>query len=61
MLFKVGADFLVLVHLAFICFVLLGGFLLLRWRWLGDQQGYTGGFSNTIFYRPHKLPLCGLL
>ena len=34
MLFKVGADFLLLVHLAFICFVLLGGFLLLRWRWL---------------------------
>ena len=34
MLFKVGADFLVLVHLAFICFVLLGGFLLLKWRWL---------------------------
>lgn len=34
MLFKVGADFLVLVHLAFICFVLLGGFLLLKRRWL---------------------------
>ena len=34
MLFALGADFLVLVHLGFIVFVLLGGFMLLKWRWL---------------------------
>ncbi len=34
MLFALGADFLVLVHLCFIIFVILGGFMLLKWRWL---------------------------
>ena len=34
MLFKLGADLLVIVHLGFIGFVVLGGLLLLRWRWL---------------------------
>lgn len=34
MLFRVTADLLVLLHLGFIMFVLLGGFLALRWRWL---------------------------
>jgi cobalamin synthase len=34
MLFRVGADAVVLVHLLFILFVLFGGLLVLRWRWL---------------------------
>ena len=34
MLFKLGADLLVILHLGFICFVVLGGFMLLKWRWL---------------------------
>ncbi|MDX2504467.1 MAG: DUF2784 domain-containing protein [Gammaproteobacteria bacterium] len=34
MLFKLGADLLVIVHLGFIGFVILGGFMLLKWRWL---------------------------
>ncbi|MBU0944104.1 MAG: DUF2784 domain-containing protein [Proteobacteria bacterium] len=28
------ADFLVVLHLAFIIFVMMGGFLVLRWRWI---------------------------
>lgn len=31
---RVLADAVVLLHLAFIAFALLGGFLALRWRWL---------------------------
>lgn len=34
MLYRVGADGVVLVHLLFIVFVLFGGLLVLRWRWL---------------------------
>ena len=34
MLFRVLADLVVLAHLAFIVFALLGGLLALRWTWL---------------------------
>jgi cobalamin synthase len=34
MLYRVGADAVVSVHLLFILFVLFGGLLVLRWRWL---------------------------
>ena len=34
MLYALGADILLIIHLGFIIFVLLGGFLLLKWRWL---------------------------
>jgi hypothetical protein len=34
MLYRLGADAVVLVHLLFILFVLFGGLLVLRWRWL---------------------------
>jgi len=34
MLYRILADVVVLVHLAFIIFVILGGLLALRWRWV---------------------------
>ena len=34
MLFGILADILVLAHFSFIVFVVLGGLLLFRWRWL---------------------------
>jgi len=34
MLYQVLADSVVLAHLAFIVFVLFGGLLALRWRWM---------------------------
>lgn len=34
MIARLAADAVVLVHLAFILFVLFGGLLVLRWRWL---------------------------
>jgi hypothetical protein len=34
MLYRILADLVVLTHLAFIVFVLLGGLLALRWRWM---------------------------
>jgi hypothetical protein len=32
--YSAAADALVIMHLAFIVFVMLGGLLLLKWRWL---------------------------
>ncbi len=34
MLYRVLADCVVLVHAAFVAFVVLGGFLAWRWRWI---------------------------
>jgi hypothetical protein len=34
MFFRLAADAVVVVHLLFIVFVLFGGLLVLRWRWL---------------------------
>lgn len=34
MFYRVIADFLLIFHLGFILFVLVGGFLAWRWRWL---------------------------
>ena len=32
--YKILADALMVLHLAFVCFVVLGGLLVLRWRWI---------------------------
>ncbi len=34
MLYRILADCVVLVHVAFVTFVVLGGFLAWRWRWV---------------------------
>jgi hypothetical protein len=34
MFFRVAADIVVVIHLAFIAFVVLGGLLAFRWRWI---------------------------
>lgn len=54
MLAGLAADFLVLIHLSFIIFVVLGGLLLLRWPWLmwahvpAVAWGAWVEFSQTI-------------
>lgn len=34
MFYRLGADAVLVIHLLFIVFVLFGGLLVLRWRWL---------------------------
>ena len=34
MLYRSAADLLVFLHLVFILFVIVGGFLVVKWRWL---------------------------
>lgn len=53
MIYRSLADFVLVVHLAFVLFVVLGGLLVLRWRWVallhvpaaiwGILIEYTGG------------------
>ena len=34
MVYQIRADILVVLHFVFICFVIVGGLLVLRWQWL---------------------------
>lgn len=34
MVYQILADILVVLHFVFICFVIVGGLLVLRWQWL---------------------------
>ncbi|HSB53045.1 MAG TPA: DUF2784 domain-containing protein [Gemmatimonadales bacterium] len=49
MLYRLGADLLVLLHLAFVVFVALGGLLILRWRraaWIHVPAALWGVMSE---------------
>lgn len=35
MIYRLSADAIVLLHLAFVVFVIAGGLLVFRWRWMG--------------------------
>jgi uncharacterized membrane protein (DUF485 family) len=37
-IYQLAADFIVLLHFAFIVFVLFGGFMVFKWRWLAWIQ-----------------------
>jgi len=52
MLYRIAADGLVLFHLLFILFVLFGGLLVLKWRWLiwGHLPVAAWGVSVEILH-----------
>ena len=52
MLYRIAADGLVLFHLLFILFVLFGGLLVLKWRWLiwGHLPVAAWGVSAEILH-----------
>ena len=48
------ADITLVIHLLFVLFVAVGGFLVLRWRWIARRtclQRSRGGFIEI--YRSH--------
>lgn len=57
MLYRIAADGLLLVHLAFILFVLLGGLLVLKWRWLifWHLPAVAWGVAVEAFHLPCPL------
>ena len=57
MLFRLAADLLVVLHLAFIVFVLLGGLLVLKWHWLALLHLPAAVWGAVIEYKGWICPL----
>ena len=57
MLYRVAADLLVLVHLAFIIFVLAGGFAVFKWHWMALLHIPAAAWGALIEYRGWVCPL----
>lgn len=60
MLLQVAADAVVIVHLIFILFVLLGGLLVLRWRWLAVLHLPAVVWGATVEFTGWICPLTPL-
>ncbi len=69
MLARLLADAVLLLHLAFIAFVVLGGWLALRWRWMpwlhlpaaawGFVVEWSGSICPLTYLENHFLRLAG--
>lgn len=59
MLYRIGADAVLLLHLAFIVFALLGGLLVLRWRWLAALHLPAAAWAAFIELTGRLCPLTG--
>ena len=60
MIARTLADLVVLVHLTFIVFVTLGGFLALRWRWLPWLHLPAVGWGGLLEFFGFTCPLTPL-
>ena len=60
MLYRWLADLVLAVHLAFVAFVILGGFLVWRWRWLAWVHVPVGLWGMAIEYAGIVCPLTPL-
>ena len=57
MLYRVAADLLVLVHLAFIVFVVAGGFTVFKWHWMALLHIPAAAWGALIEFRGWVCPL----
>ena len=57
LLYRVAADLLVLLHLAFIIFVVAGGLSVLRWPWMAWLHLPAAGWGALIEFRGWVCPL----
>jgi hypothetical protein len=60
MLFRLLADTVVLIHLGFIVFVVIGGFLAWRWRWVAWLHLPTAVWGALIEFMGWICPLTPL-
>lgn len=60
MLYRVLADLVVLLHLLFVAFVVAGGLLALRWRWLPWLHLPTLAWGATVEFTGWICPLTPL-
>jgi hypothetical protein len=57
LLYRIAADLLVLVHLAFIVFVLAGGFSVFKWPWMAMLHLPAAAWGALIEYQGWICPL----
>jgi hypothetical protein len=60
MFYRLAADLVMLVHLLFVLFVVLGGFLSLRWRWMPWVHLPIAIYGATIEFIGFYCPLTPL-
>ncbi|MBI5556820.1 MAG: DUF2784 domain-containing protein [Deltaproteobacteria bacterium] len=60
MFFLMAADFLVILHLLFIIFVVLGGWLVRKWRWLIYLHIPAAAWGALIEFQGWVCPLTPL-
>jgi hypothetical protein len=58
--FRLAADAIVVIHFAFVLFVVLGGLLVLRWRWLAWLHLPAAAWGVLIEYANWICPLTPL-
>jgi len=58
--YRVMADVVLVAHLAFVVFVVLGGFLVLRWRWLAWVHVPVALWGGVIVLTGFTCPLTPL-
>lgn len=60
MLYRLAADAIVLLHLAYVIFVLAGGLLVLRWRWVAWLHLPAVTWAVLLEFRGWLCPLTPL-
>jgi hypothetical protein len=60
LIYRALADLVLVVHLAFVVFVVLGGFLVLRWRWVAWLHVPAAIWGILIEYAGWICPLTPL-
>jgi hypothetical protein len=60
LIYRALADLVLVVHLAFVVFVVLGGFLVLRWRWVAWLHVPAAIWGILIEYAGWTCPLTPL-
>jgi hypothetical protein len=58
--FRLAADAIVVIHFAFVLFVVLGGLLVLRWRWMAWLHLPAAAWGVLIEYANWICPLTPL-
>jgi len=57
MYYAIAADLLLVFHLGFVCFVVAGGLLVLKWRWLAILHLPAVAWGALIEFRGWLCPL----
>lgn len=58
--YRIAADFVVLIHFAFVCFAVAGAVLALKWRWIPVLHLPAAAWAVLIEVRGWRCPLTPL-